>query len=193
MKRAFLSAMAMLFSASLAHGDLSYFRFDDPVGDHGGSIDVTRLEFTFDQATGDYTILLTADAANPFHEDFRVNINLFNPDTGTTAMDPSFFADSGNDLYSVAPVSTLTLTGTNTRLQSWEKGDRVATSSIPFGNPDGATWFRSNVIDIPWDPVYVEDNIAYGDSTVIVPIPGAVLLGALGLSAAGWRLRRGTT
>jgi hypothetical protein len=31
---------------------------------------------------------LTADAANPFIGAFRINVNLFDPDTGTTAQDP---------------------------------------------------------------------------------------------------------
>ncbi len=198
MKRAFLTVVAMLSSASLSHADLSYFRFDDPVGDHTGNTDVVRMDFTFDQATGDYTILLTADAANPFRGDFRININLFNPDTGTRAQDPSSFWDNVNDYYSVSPVPTFTLTGTNTHLLSWDRGDRVATSSIPFGNPDGIGGFGSGTLDLPivnW----AGDDIAYGDFAVIdvspsvVPVPVAVLLGAIGLSFAGWRLKRGTT
>jgi hypothetical protein len=193
MKRAFLIMTGtLLFSTSLALGDLSYFRFDDPVGDQIGMTDVVRMDFSFDQATGAYTILLTADAAHPFQGDFRININIFNADTGTTNPTPSFFTDTGNDYYSVSPVSTFTLTGTNANLKSWDVGDRVATSSVPFGNPDSSSYFRSMVWELPF-PSPGEDIIAYGDSAVIVPVPGAVLLGAVGLSVAGWRLRRSQT
>jgi hypothetical protein len=38
---------------------------------------------------------------------------------------------------------------------------------------------------------YTEDTNRYGDdSRVAVPVPGAVVLGAIGLTFAGWKLRR---
>jgi hypothetical protein len=36
-----------------------------------------------DNSTGHYTILLKTTDTNPFIGDFRININLLNPDTGT--------------------------------------------------------------------------------------------------------------
>lgn len=40
---------------------------------------------------------------------------------------------------------------------------------------------------------FVLDNISLDVQTSVVPVPGACLLGILGLSAAGWRLKRRTT
>jgi hypothetical protein len=59
--------------------------FDDPVGDDVGRVDVTKMEMRFDSFTGDYEIKLFATAAEPFLGDFRVNINLYNQDLGTSA------------------------------------------------------------------------------------------------------------
>jgi len=87
------------------------FSFADPVGDNTGAIDVTAMSFDFDNATGDYTITLTATTANPFVGQFRVNINLFNPDAITIA---NLFSDALNDFNLASPTTTsLTLTGTN--------------------------------------------------------------------------------
>jgi hypothetical protein len=190
MRRVSLGVVAVLFCVGLAQADLSYFHFADPAGDQAGNIDVVGMDFTFDGATGAYAILLTADAANPFQGDFRININLFNPDTGTMADDPSFFSDVWNEYFGVSPTTTFTLSGTNPRLLSWEVGDRVAASSGPFGNPDGVTSFRCAIRALPSTDVV--DYVAEGDSTVIAPLPGAVLLGMLGLGVAGWRLNRKT-
>ena len=60
------------------------------MGDNTGPIDVTRMDFSFDQTNGDYSIVLSSTPVNPFVGEFRVNINLFNPDTDTTDRDPSF-------------------------------------------------------------------------------------------------------
>lgn len=192
MKRALLIGMVTLCLTTLTRADLYYFHFDDPVGDHRGSIDVVGLDFTFDHGTGDYTILLTADAANPFLGDFRININLFNPNAGEDA-DPSFFQDTFNDYDFLSSVTTLTLTGTNERLQYWDIGDRVATSyRTSLGNPPGLM-FESMVWDLPLSGVDTgEDLIAPCDVAVIapVPLPGAALLGMLGLGVARMRLRR---
>lgn len=193
MKRALLIGMVTLCLTTLTRADLYYFHFDDPVGDHCGSIDVVGLDFTFDRGTGDYTILLTADAANPFRGKFRININVFNPDTGVLVDNPSYFEDTFNDYDSLPSVTTLTLTGTNVKLRSWDIGDRVATSWLPFGYPTDRGPFSSMVWDLPLSGVDTgEDLIARGDDAVIapVPLPGATLLGMLGLGVARMRLRR---
>lgn len=149
------------------------FSFDDPVGDNTGPVDVVNMTLSFDKATGNYTIILTADSANPFRGDFRVNINLFNPDTGTTDPNPSFFQDVVNDFSLTTPTDTLTLTGRNPRLQAWNAGDRVATNSLGGGaNPDNSSLFRSSVTGFPIGFLTNEDVIA---DDAIIAIPGAVI------------------
>ena len=121
----------------------------------------------FDAVTGDYDIVLTADAANPFVGDFRININLFNPDVGTTALDPSFFGDTVNDYALTSPTTTITLAGTNSVLLSWDVGDRVFTNSLKeTGNPDGVSLFRSTVSNFPVGFLTNEDVIANGQAAL---------------------------
>jgi len=133
--------------------------FADPVGDYTGTIDVTGMSFDFDNTTGNYTITLTATTANPFVGQFRVNVNLFNPDA--IAAD-SLFSDASNDYNLAAATTSLTLTGTNPHLLAWHTGDRVATNSFPFGDPPGVTLFRSTVTNFPIGFLTNEDAIAYG-------------------------------
>jgi hypothetical protein len=166
-----------LYSLLLASGqntraDILFFSFNDPFYDQTGTIDVIKMDFTFNNTTGDYEIVLTTDARHPFKGDFRININLFNPDTGTTADDPSLFQDTFNDYHLTSAIYTITLIGTNSRLTSWKSGDRVATTHLPFGNPDGSTAFRTSVGDFPlqsWGED--EDIIAEGEYKTIVPVP----------------------
>lgn len=148
-----LIAHVILFVANFAYADTLDFHFDDPVGDSTGIVDVVRMDFTFDDATGAYTIVLTADPAKPFFGNFRINVNLFNPDTGTTARDPSFFNDTMNDYDLSNPVTTIELMGTNMRLTQWKEGHRVAISREPFENPDYCGGFVSSA----------GDNIASGE------------------------------
>lgn len=176
---------------SSAHAALLRFSFDDPVGDPTGNIDVTGLTFTFESLTGAYTIDLFATADDPFSGTFRVNVNLFNPDTGTTAPDPSLFSDTANDITLPAPETTLSLTGINARLLFWDAGDRVAIGSVPFGNPDGVSALGSSVIDFPLDEARrdligttsVVNGSAEGVAVITaVPEPPTLLLGLAALS-----------
>jgi hypothetical protein len=146
--------------------------FTDPLGDHTGAIDVTTMLFNFDNATGDYTIALTATTANPFVGQFRVNINLFNPDVTTPN---NFFTDDVNDFNLASATTSLTLTGTNAHLLAWHNGNRVATNDLPFGYPSGTgiTLFRSNVANFPLGFLTNEDAIAYGAggfTTITTPV-----------------------
>ena len=187
--------LLLLVSGQNTRANMLFFSFDDPVGDQYDSfyIDVVKMDFAFDDITGAYEIVFTADASNLFQDEFRINVNLFNPDTGTTANNPSFFQDAGNDYNLSTDVPTITLTGTNSHLTSWDIGDRVATTHYVFGNPDGASAFRTSVLDPDNFGWYSnEDVIAEGDDiyATITPVPGAFLLGVLGLGAAGIKLRK---
>ena len=134
----------------------------DPAFDQlGASPDLVHMSFAFDNATGNYVIELKATNENPFLGDFRVNINLFNLDVGTTAMDPSFFNDTLNDFSLTAPTTTLSLTGNDSRLISWNAGDRIMLNNFPDGSPspDGATLFRSGVGEVSSGDVVTNEDM----------------------------------
>jgi hypothetical protein len=152
-----------------AQGPNLAFTFVDPVGDHTGEIDVVSMAFLFNNTTGEYEIVLTADPAFPFRGTFRININLFDPDTGFgTQRFPSVFNDVANDFNLDYATTTITLYGTHPCLLYWDAGDRVATNSEPFGNPDGTKLFRSSVMNFPLEFLTNEDAIAYGDVSVTI-------------------------
>lgn len=137
---------------------------DDPVGDSSAPIDITRMEMTFDDATGDYAIVLIATPEDPFKGEFTININLFNPDTGTTAPDPSTFNDTLNTFYYDVPATVVELRGQNSRLRAWKASDRVFTNSLNgTGNPDGTSLFRSAVNVPPGGFRTNEDTIAFAN------------------------------
>ncbi len=178
LRAAALLGIIGLFGSESAKAQGLVLAFTDPVGDHCGRIDVTTMRLAFDKASGAYTITLRAGPASPFLGAFRVNVNLFNPDTGTTAQNPSFFADNLNDFDLAAPMTTLTLTGVNPRLTSWNAGDRVAPATPPLGNPEGLSSFRSSVLDLPiaaapcspelgFDFDLAQDNVAFGSFSII--------------------------
>ncbi len=145
------------FSASIegvpmrAQATMLHVSFADPIGDHSAfgpvQIDVVELKLEFDNATGAYEITFTADAANPFIGDFRLNANLVNGDITPFTQVPSTLFDNSNRFSLDNPTSTIVLTGVNSNLLSWKTGDRVATSDGPFGVPIDATFsgFRSGV------------------------------------------------
>ena len=167
-----LAILAALFVRG-THAQTLTLSFSDPVGDHSGIVDVTDMTMTFDRSTGNYEIVLTATPTSPFNGSFRVNINLFNPDTGTTARDPAFFQEVLNDFNLMAPATMLSLSGGNTRLKQWDAGDRVATSTTSLlGNPDESSEFRSSVSNFPFTGCGTargcdEDAIAFEDIELI--------------------------
>jgi len=176
-KSVFLVAIAQVLLGSIAKADTLSFVFSDPVSDHSGLVDVVEMAMQFDNLTGDYQIQLSAEDANPFQGDFRININLFNPDTGTTAPFSSFFDDVFNDFNLQLPVTTIMLEGSQSSLTFWESGDRVSTSMGPFGNPSNLVNFFSGVHNL--DDFSQNDLIAFNEFTTIVPEPST-----LGLLAA---------
>ncbi len=172
----------LALGSSGAHAGTLEFSFLDAIGDQSGSTDVVALVFGFDDATGDYTMVLSASASNPFAGMFTVNVNVFNPDTGTTAQNPSFFSNVGNAFNLGSSTTEIMLSGTDARLLAWLVGDRVAPDSSAFGNPDGVAFFETRLIDSSGS-----DAVWSGGSTLIVPEPrllALVLLGALALHAA---------
>jgi eukaryotic-like serine/threonine-protein kinase len=119
--------------------------FGDPVGDALlKAPDLTGVVITFDVSNGNYTAVLTADSAKPFLDNFRVNLNLYNPDRGTNC-NTSLFSSSMHDFELVSPMTNLVISGTDPKLMNWVAGDRVAACSTPFGNPSCSTLFRTSV------------------------------------------------
>ena len=143
-----------------AQADQLTITYSDPVADQTGDIDVTKMTMVFDNATGNYKIVLRATVAHPFVGLFRVNVNLFNADTVPSAM---VFQDVFNDYNLAISTTKLTLTGTDLKLLAWNATDRVATNDLAgLGNPPGTTAFRSSATNFPIGFLTNEDAIAYG-------------------------------
>jgi hypothetical protein len=141
----------------------STLSFTDPVGDQLGTVDVTGMVMTFD-SQGNYEITLTADSAHPFFGQFRVNLNLYNPDAPLVTKKNGFISQvfqavcnkcdgydktNASDFNVTSPTTTLTggiLKGKDPALTYWGFGDRVAAGTAGgLGNPPGASFFRSAV------------------------------------------------
>ena len=180
-----IAAALLILSAGSAQATV--ISFSDATGDHTGAVDVTGMTLDINDVSGDYTIDITADAANPFTGDFRVNINLFN------ATLDEFFQNVFNDFALGGATQTLvTLTGTDTDLTDWLPTHDIATSTLAgLGNPPGSTFFRSSVADLPFGPTCTaEDIIGITGCTppARVPEPGALsmfLLALAGIAAYG--------
>jgi hypothetical protein len=106
--------------------------FADRVRDGTASSgDLVGMSLVFDDSTGDYSITVAANPADPFRGSLLVNVNFDNPDTVPSAT--AFFQHPPNIVDLAAPTTFIVLTGTNDILTSWRLGDRVATSNAPFG------------------------------------------------------------
>jgi hypothetical protein len=195
MKRSMLwIALAFVFLAPLhpTRADSLGFFFSDPVGDSTGRIDVVGMSMTFNNDTGAFIITIQATQAQPFFGDFRVNINLCDPDVNGTCFANAFFQDNLVDSSFAVPATTLTLTGTAPVLTYWEAGDRVETNSLPV-EPLLPPQFASAVLDLP--PTCTSnilcsagDRIAYGPDGITtisaVPEPSTILLLGTALAMA---------
>jgi hypothetical protein len=148
------------FTLATAEASQLIITYQDPVGDQTGAIDLTKVSMIFDNATGNYQIVIRATPAHPFVGPFRININLFNPDAPVSNC---VFQDTINDYNLADPITKLTLTGTNANLLAWNATDRVANNSFAgVGNPPGTSLFRSGVLNLPFTFLTNEDTITYG-------------------------------
>lgn len=136
--------------------------FEDQSEDHVGKMDLVRLTLIFDQASGEYEVLLEADEGAKFQGDFLIGINLFNGDRGTTALDPSYFHAEAEVLAFDCASLRYRLVGFDPRLRSWSLGDRIAASGPePLGLPAGFTFFKSGLASAE-DSVQGEDLVGDG-------------------------------
>ena len=199
----YLSIGLILIShATLTRAVPITYNYIDPVGDNATTIDLIGMDFEFENSTGDYTITMRASATNPFFGMFRLNVNIFNPDTGTTAPNPAFFQDTLNNFNLAAPLTEIVLTGTNTHLLNWSLDDTIAVSTDNgLGNPDGSTRFQTGVGRLdglpPRDGFCNEDFIAPGSlfteclsPTGSIPAPTTIFLFGIGLAGLGWSRRK---
>lgn len=169
-----LAPLLMLVAGSAYCSHPLMVHFGDPRGDSGGRVDVADMVMKYDNATGAYEISLISTADSPFVGQFRIDVNLFNPDTGTRSCTPSWFADMGNDYDLANPVREITLVGTSQNLLGWTLSDRVGTSGAPFGSPDCLGGFVSTVSDLPLISGD-SDSIAGGDVHELVDPSGSIL------------------
>ena len=157
-----------------AHADAEQYSLSisDPIGDQfGPSPDLTGMDLNFDSGTGNYIVHLETTNTNPFVGAFRINLNLFNIDAGTTAQDPSVFQDTLNDFDLTEPSTTISLSGISSRLLSWNLGDRILLNNFPDGvpHPDQITFFRSSVVGLPFDAAFEnEDMLGIEQQTAVI-------------------------
>ena len=79
--------------------------------------------------------------------------------------------------------------------QQWQSSTYFTWSADPAIEYVSARWGLGADLALPSDLV-TDDSYRFGPSfqftDTVVPVPAAVLLGIIGLSCAGWRLRRRT-
>ena len=141
--------------------------FEDQVEDHVGKVDLVALTLTFNEASGEYEVVLKANEDASFVGDFLIGINLFNGDLGTTALDPSYFhADKDVRGYD-CPSLHYRISGVDPRLTQWSEGDRIAAAGPePLGLPSGFSFFNTGLAS--------EEDSTRADDTVGDDIVGVL-------------------
>jgi hypothetical protein len=188
--------LALLIVGSLAtvsaNAALLTVSFDDPIGDFANeTIDLTGVTLNFDNTTGDYELLVTFDAANPYQGTFNVNANLLNGSIAPLTVDPAFVAI--NELPSAAAATTLlTFSGSNANLTSWNAGDAIGNDTSVFGLPVDASFiaFVSGVQDGGLGIDLLDPAQALVMEAQSVPEPATLLMLGAGFAAFGLRSRR---
>ena len=172
LKTTSLTALVFLAVSSSARAELVSYVCTDPIGDNASTIDLARMRIDFDNDNALYRITLDATEERPFSGNFRININLFNPDTGSTGEHTSAVNDVLNEFDLDEPVTRIVLNGGDASFLYWSAGDRVATSSDEgLGMPDETNGFFTSIIrldsgagDLAFEDV--PDNPATGTACV---------------------------
>jgi len=94
-----IALVTAFFGASDSRAEILSFTFTDSASasasasasDTTGVAEVTQIEVTFDNSTGDFVTHLTADPSTRFAGTFRVNLHVINPDTPTFTANPAWF------------------------------------------------------------------------------------------------------
>ena len=204
----FAAAILVSFSLSFqqAYADTLSFDFTDPQGDVTNAPDILTVSVEFDNITGDYTVIVTADPANPFVGNFVFNLNLWNPDVDPVLIAPpppeGFASAILSKTFNNHPSDTILIySDTNSRLTSWGAGDQVLSWHDQNDHPGTGTQlfssgsvnfdfssFRDEMRDGPTTISLVTGN---GDSQVIggeiIPIEQTSLLLA-GAQTFSWMI-----
>jgi len=202
----FAAALLVSFSLSFqqAYADTLSFDFTDPQGDVTNAPDILTVSVEFDNITGDYTVIVTADPANPFVGNFIFNLNLWNPDVDPVLIfvPPPEVSAILSKTFNNHPSDTILIySDTNSRLTSWGAGDQVLSWHDQIDHPgtgnsvfeSGSVNFDSNSFrDIMRDgPTTISLVAGNGDPQVvggkIIPIEATSLLLA-GAQSFSWMI-----
>jgi hypothetical protein len=198
------SVIVALLAGCAAHSQAATlgFSFDDPAGDaidryitEPGAqpawsrvAELTHVGVVFDNVTGDYTVTIRTAPDVPFVESGRFDFHFVNPDAGARTYEP--YEVAGTRFYGqLTGQQTLSISGNSASLLQWEAGDRVATSSVPFGlaEDDSRTGCYTGHETFGGFDFLAPDAVT---TITSVPEPAGVALWVLGLSFLCWGLRR---
>ncbi|WP_146583963.1 hypothetical protein [Posidoniimonas polymericola] len=169
--------------ASVAHAEMLRFAFDDIAGDPRDNFDVTRVEVTFDNQTGDYTIVAESTAEHPFSGSHRLYLSVFNPDTTATS---TTFGVGRYSFSSPTPTTRQERSGISSDLVGWMAGERVASydlfgsasSDIVYSVLGGNRGGFNNSDEIRDDTVIVRAPVPEPAVLAVLPWCGVLLFGS---------------